>query len=97
MLREGSLSLARQFLAAGIHQVVSSLWDVDDESSLLLLIRFHEELSRGQDPAEALRRAQLSLLKGPEIRMQSLASCAGFELIGTGPGAATLNVEEKKR
>ncbi|MFG1708198.1 CHAT domain-containing protein [Nonomuraea sp. M3C6] len=54
--------LANVFLQAGAAAVVSSLWAVDDRSTALLMQRFYENLrQRDQDPAAALRAAQLWL------------------------------------
>jgi CHAT domain-containing protein/tetratricopeptide (TPR) repeat protein len=54
--------LANVFLQAGAAAIVSSLWAVDDRSTALLMQRFYENLNyRGQDPAAALREAQLWL------------------------------------
>ena len=54
--------LANVFFQAGAAAIVSSLWAVDDRSTALLMQRFYENLNhRGQDPAAALREAQLWL------------------------------------
>jgi CHAT domain-containing protein len=51
--------LTRAFLYAGTPAVVSSLWNVDDESTALFMERFYTHLRKGKGRAEALRRAQL--------------------------------------
>jgi CHAT domain-containing protein/tetratricopeptide (TPR) repeat protein len=56
---EGSLSLAYSFLAAGVPAVVGSLWQVDDQATTRLSVRFHQELRNGSDALTALRAAQL--------------------------------------
>jgi CHAT domain-containing protein len=53
--------LVTVFLQAGAPAVVSTLWAVDDRSTTLLMQRFYENLRRHDDPADALRRAQLWL------------------------------------
>ncbi|HYG64486.1 MAG TPA: CHAT domain-containing protein [Thermoanaerobaculia bacterium] len=63
---EGVLSLARAFQYAGARSVVASLWDVPDRSTSLLMQRFYAGLARGLAKDEALRRAQVALLKRPE-------------------------------
>ncbi len=55
--------LASGFLAAGASSVVASGWKVPDEPSRALIERFYGELDAA-GPAEALRRAQRSLLSG---------------------------------
>jgi CHAT domain-containing protein/Tfp pilus assembly protein PilF len=60
---EGLVGFAWAFLRAGARQVVAGLWDVDDQSTALLMERFYGRLGAGAAPATALRDAKLSLLK----------------------------------
>lgn len=63
---EGLIGLTRGFMYAGASRVVSSVWNVDDRASALLMSRFYTAmLSKGLSPASALREAQLSLLREP--------------------------------
>ena len=60
---EGLVGLSWAFLRAGAHNVIGALWDVSDTSSTpQLMDSMYYELSRGKDPAAALRNAKLSLL-----------------------------------
>jgi len=77
---EGATSLARPFLAAGVPAVLASLWDVGDLGAADLMGRFYRHLRTGDDPATALRAAQLSLLDG-----SSPARWAAFQVIGGMP------------
>jgi CHAT domain-containing protein len=86
--REGSLSLARGFLVAGVPAVVAALWSIDDRDSASFLRLFHQHLAAGAAPAAALRAAQLAFLHQPPL------TWAAFELVGTvasspGPAAPT--------
>lgn len=81
---EGFTSLARAFLAAGAPVVVGSLWDIDDESTRKLLVRFHTNLHAGADPAEALRQAQISFLASPDPSARRPASWGAFEVFVAG-------------
>ena len=66
---EGLLGLQRAFQVAGAHSVIASLWKVDDERTRALMTRFYENLWRkNQSPAQALREAQLSMLRGDQGR-----------------------------
>lgn len=61
---EGLLGLQRAFQIAGARGVVASLWQVDDRATRELMPRFYENLwKRGLPKAEALREAQLWMLK----------------------------------
>lgn len=61
---EGLISLTRGFMYAGAPRVVASLWNVDDAATAELMANFYSLMLRtGQRPAEALRNAQLELLK----------------------------------
>jgi len=58
-----SLTLATAFLAAGATAVIGTRWPVDDDTAAVLSLRLHYHLQVGCHPAEALRRAQLDLLR----------------------------------
>ena len=64
---EGLVGLSWAFLRAGAHNVIAALWEVSDASTPQLMNRLYGELSRGQDPASALRTAKLSLLKSDSV------------------------------
>jgi len=63
---EGLLGLTQGFLYAGAKGVVASLWPVADRTTAELMQRFYEQMLRdGLRPADALRRAQLSVAAEP--------------------------------
>jgi CHAT domain-containing protein/Tfp pilus assembly protein PilF len=69
---EGVFGLQRAFHIAGCHNVVASLWKVDDAATAALMTRFYgylfaPEEARRLSPLEALRRAQLDLYRHPEL------------------------------
>lgn len=59
---EGSLGLARAFLAAGLPAVVATQWPIDDRASRRLFVEFHRQWASGRPVADALRDAQLSMI-----------------------------------
>jgi CHAT domain-containing protein len=59
---EGMLGLVRAFLYAGASSVNVSLWSVNDAATAALMRNFYRNLSQSVPPAEALRRAKISLL-----------------------------------
>ena len=77
---EGTMSLARAFAAAGARNVVASLWPVDDEATARLWPIFYGALKRGLSPAEALREAQVHLLRNPTD--SSPRNWAAFQVTG---------------
>jgi CHAT domain-containing protein len=56
------ISLTRAFLYAGTPSVVSSLWNVNDESTAFLMVKFYKNLEQ-MDKATALQLAQLETMK----------------------------------
>ncbi len=61
---EGLLSLTRSFRTAGARTVISSLWQVRDDSTRELMLDFYDRLwNRNESKLDALRDAQLSMLK----------------------------------
>lgn len=62
---EGLIGLTRAFQYAGARSVVASLWQVADASTAELMLRFYRHLQAVQTKDEALRAAQLELIRGP--------------------------------
>jgi len=63
---EGLLGLTQGFLYAGSKGVVATLWPVADRATAELMRRFYDHMLRdGLRPADALRRAQLSIAAEP--------------------------------
>lgn len=71
---EGIIGLRRAFRATGVRWLVLSLWKVDDQATRALMARFYAHYLAGLDPSQALRAAQLELLRGsPELVRLKLA------------------------
>jgi len=79
---EGALSLGRPFLAAGVPDVVASLWDIDDAVSRRFFVSFHRALLVEGDPLLALRKAQIAFLHGDDASLAHPASWAPFICMG---------------
>jgi len=78
---EGLAGLTNGFLLAGAPRLLVSLWDVDDRATSVLMSRFYSALLRQKlSPAQALRQAQLSLLR--EERWHAPYHWAGFVFQG---------------
>lgn len=66
-----ALGLAGVAVRAGARSTLGTLWRVRDESTAQLMVRFYQELAGdfGISKAEALRRAQLTLLQEDRYRL----------------------------
>jgi CHAT domain-containing protein len=79
---EGTLSVASAFLSAGVPAVVASFSTIGDQAAASLFPAFHRRLTAGDPPAEALREAQLELLRGADPLLRSPLRWGGVQLIG---------------
>lgn len=79
---EGTLSLARPFLAAEVPMVVASLWPVDSKATEELMVNFHRLRTPGLPSAEALRRAQVALIRSDNEQLRQPYSWAAFFVTG---------------
>ncbi|PYY13589.1 MAG: hypothetical protein DMG60_21620, partial [Acidobacteria bacterium] len=59
---EGISTLSRAFLLAGARTVISTLWSIDDDSTLYLMKAFYAELARKRPAPYALRAAKQKML-----------------------------------
>jgi|GEM_PF-3550147 len=62
--------IVRAFLAAGAQSVISTLWSIEDESAATFFAQFYR-MARQQSLGEAMRQAQLYLLKDPRYCLPS--------------------------
>jgi CHAT domain-containing protein len=62
---EGLVGFSWAFLRAGARNVIAGLWDVNDQSTAILMDTLYAELASGKRPADALRTAKLSLIANP--------------------------------
>ncbi len=78
-----ALGLAGVAIQSGARSVVASLWDINDRSTALLMSFFYQELAKNNvvlSKAEALRQAQLTLLKTPGYELPRF--WASYVLVG---------------
>lgn len=64
--KRAALGLAGVAVRSGARSTVATLWSVKDESTAQFMTEFYQLLSQGINKAEALRTAQLKLLKQPQ-------------------------------
>lgn len=80
---EGMIGAARAFLASDVPLVVASQWSVDSDATGELMLKFHTYRKRGNlKTVEALRRAQIDMLRDEKSRFQKPFYWSGFLPIG---------------
>lgn len=64
---EGLVGFSWAFLKSGARNVIAGLWDVNDRSTAEMMADLYKELGRGARPAEALRSAQLVMVRSQTV------------------------------
>lgn len=64
--KRAALGLAGVAVRSGARSTLATLWSVKDESTAELMTDFYQLLAQGINKSEALRKAQLKLLKQPQ-------------------------------
>lgn len=77
---EGVVGIARAFLGAGARSVLASLWAIDDEATLEFMMRFYENLVKGQSASKSLNMAMKSMRESEKF--SAVKYWAPFVLIG---------------
>ncbi|AUB40086.1 Tetratricopeptide [Nostoc flagelliforme CCNUN1] len=66
---QAALGIAGVAFQAGARSTIASLWNLDDESTAVLMSQFYQELgNKNLTKAEVLRHAQLALLQNPKYK-----------------------------
>jgi CHAT domain-containing protein len=78
----GVFSLQESFLIGGAHTVVASLWNVEDQSTTVLMQRFYRHLAEGEDKGKALTHAKQDFVS--QFPSVSPFYWAGFVMAGEG-------------
>ncbi len=61
--RDAELGFAGLAIQAGVATTFASLWEVSDEATLAMMVEFYDQLRRTPIKAEAVRQAQLAMLR----------------------------------
>lgn len=59
---EGVLSIGRSFMQAGVPSLLMTLWELSDQSSVVIIEQFYKKIKEGLSKDEALRQAKLYYL-----------------------------------
>jgi CHAT domain-containing protein len=78
----GTASLARAFMYAGVPALIVSLWEVNDGSTNILMGFFYSNLAAGMDKAEALRQAKLKYISNANNSSAHPAFWSAFVQVG---------------
>jgi filamentous hemagglutinin family protein len=64
---QAELGFAGLAVQAGVKSAIASLWSVSDEGTLALMTELYHQLKEAPIKADALRRAQIAMLKGEVV------------------------------
>ena len=67
--RDAELGFAGLSITSGVRSAIASLWQVNDGGTMGLMTAFYQQLPKTTTKAEALRQAQLLMLRG-EVRLE---------------------------
>lgn len=79
---EGMISLAHAFNYAGSESILTSLWEIDEQSSARIVQLFYDNLTKQLPKDEALRKAKLTYIANAKGRTAAPQYWAGLVLIG---------------
>ena len=79
---DGVVGLSRSLITAGVPSVVVSLWAVPDAPTATLMTEFYQQLAQGEEKAQALRQAMLSIMN--DDTYSDPVNWAAFSLVGEG-------------
>ncbi len=79
---EGVMSLARGFSFAGVPQVITSLWEVNEQSTTSIMESFYTLINKGMTPSEALHQAKLDYISNHSLAEASPYHWASFTAWG---------------
>ncbi|NEO56459.1 MAG: CHAT domain-containing protein, partial [Okeania sp. SIO3B5] len=85
--RNAELGFAGLAIAAGVKSALASVWYVNDEGTLGLMTEFYSHLNNVKTKAEALRRAQLAMLRGEVVIVDGKLRGSGTKGVVTLPPA----------
>ncbi|MCX6239527.1 MAG: CHAT domain-containing protein [Bacteroidia bacterium] len=79
---EGLMSLARNFVLAGVPSVIETLWPVEDVSGSKIMGSFYKYLSQGKPKNTALRQAKLDYINNISPSFVNPRFWAAYTLMG---------------
>jgi CHAT domain-containing protein len=86
---EGIVGLTRAFQYAGARTVLASLWSVTDRSTAELMKRFYGYLRDGQTKDQALRSAQIDMIRASAGDDEDASVTRGVNVLAKGTGSTS--------
>jgi len=87
---DGVRSMARSFIHAGSESVITSLWEISDVTTKIILEGFYKYINEGKTKAEALRLAKLDFISNASPTQQHPKYWAHLVLVGD-PGPIAIS------
>jgi CHAT domain-containing protein len=79
---EGLMSLARNFVMAGVPSVIETLWPVEDVAGSKIMGSFYKYLAQGMPKNTALRQAKLDYISTTSPSFVNPRFWAAYTLVG---------------
>ena len=76
------MSIARNFVLAGVPAVIETLWPVEDLSGSKIMISYYKHLSEGKEKNTALRLAKLDYILNTSPSFVNPRFWAAYTLLG---------------
>jgi filamentous hemagglutinin family protein len=86
---EVELGFAGLAVQAGVKSALASLWYISDEGTMAMMVEFYKQLQQAPIKAEALRRAQVAMLKG-EVKLEDGKLVTSKEILSLSPELSEL-------
>ncbi|PWI31133.1 hypothetical protein DI383_00215 [Flavobacteriaceae bacterium LYZ1037] len=79
---EGMISLAHAFNYAGSESILTSLWEIDEQSSAQIVDMFYKNIKKGMSKDKALQQAKIAYINKSKGRTINPEYWAGLVIIG---------------
>jgi CHAT domain-containing protein len=85
-------------IAAGVPGVIGTLWNVSDNPATVeFFVRFHRLYRDGHPADDALRMAQIAMLRDPDLERRSAIAWAPFQFVGFASSPFQTRANPKRR
>ncbi len=78
----GVISLSSAIASSGVKSILSTLWKVNDKSTMEIMNLFYQELKKGQPKDKAIQLSKLKYLQQSNVHAKHPFYWSGFQLYG---------------